>query len=213
MTHDLIPIGRKPGGALLRILCGSLTLGLSLVCVYTSFSRAIEVPGRDAITSWIFFAWGSALAIGGAWLIRGRSKGKVIVFARDRKRLIVVASLAILVVGMLIYFASQSSMTDDEEWPFLLQTMFAVLFASVFFLLFDREDFREQAEPKPLSVEGRRKVKRLVIIMVLVGALMFTTGIVADIQVDSWWSEGLYRLGTALLAVGAVMGFQLRKNR
>ena len=95
----------------------------------------------------------------------------------------------------------------------MLQTMFAVLFASVFFLPFDREDYREKAKPKPLSVEGRRKAKRSLIIMVLVGASMFTTGIVADIQVDSWWSEALYRLGTTLLAVGAVMGFQLRKNR
>jgi peptidoglycan/LPS O-acetylase OafA/YrhL len=213
MTHGLIPTGKTPRGALFRILCGSLTLGLSLVCVYASFSRAIEVTGRDAVTSWIFCAWGSAVAIGGVWLIRGRSKGKAIVFARDRKRLIVVALMAILVIGMLIYFASQSSMTDDEEWPFLLQTMFAVLFASVFFLLFDREDYREQARAKPLTAEGRRKAKRLLIIMVLIGALTFTTGIVADIQVDSWWSEGLYRLGTALLAAGAVLGFQLRKTR
>lgn len=213
MTHSLIPTGKAPSGALFRILCGSLTLGLSLVCVYASFSRAIEVTGRDAVTSWIFFAWGSAVAIGGVWLIRGRSKGKTIVFARDRKRLIVVASLAILVVGMLIYFAGQPSMTEDEGWPFLLQTMFAVLFASVFFLLFDREDYREQAQAKPLTVEGRRKARRLLIIMVLIGALMFTTGIVADIQVDSWWSEGLYRLGTALLAAGAVLGFQLRRKR
>jgi hypothetical protein len=213
MTHGLIPPGKAPRGALFRVLCGILTLGLSLVCVYASFSRAIEVTGRDAVTSWIFFAWGSAVALGGVWLIRGRSKGKAIVFARDRQRLVVVASLAVLVVGMLIYFASQSSMTDDEGWPFLLQTMFAVLFASVFFLLFDREDYRQQARAKPLTAEGRRKAKHSLIIMIVIGTLTFTTGIVAEIQVESWWSEGLYRLGTALLAAGAVLGFQLRKNR
>lgn len=213
MTHNSTPTSRNLGGASLRVLCGSLTLGLSLLCIYASFSRAIEVTGRDAVTSWFFFGWGTAMAFGGAWLIRGRSKGRAIVFARDRRRLIVVASLAVLVVGLLVYLVNQSSMTEDEEWPFLLQTMFAILFASVFFLLFDREDYKERAKPKPLTAAGRRKAKRFLIIIILVGALTFTTGIVADIQVDTWWSEGLYRLGTALLASGAVIGFGLRKNR
>lgn len=212
MTPGSTLTSRPPGGTAIRILCGSLTLGLSLVCVYASFSRAIEVTGRDAVTYWIFFAWGSAVAVAGVWLIRGRSKGKAIVFARDRTRLIIVASLAALVVGMLIYFANQPTMTNDEEWPLLLRTMFAVLFASLFFVPFDREDYKEQVKPKPWSTEGKRKAKRLLIIMVLIGALTFTVGVVTAIRIDSWWPEGLYRLGAVLLTSGAVIAFQLRKK-
>ncbi|MCC3274477.1 MULTISPECIES: hypothetical protein [unclassified Arthrobacter] len=213
MTHGSVRTGRKPGEAPLRILCGSLTLGLSLICVYASFSRAIQGTGGEAVTSWIFFAWGCATAIGGAWVIRGRSKGQPIVFARDRKRLILVASLAISVAGMLIVLAVQFSTTGDEEWPFLLQTMFAVLFASVLFLLFEREDSKEQTAPKPLTAAGRRKARRLLIVMVLVGVLTLTVGLAAGVQTDSWWEEGLSRLGTALLAAAAVLGYRLKTNR
>jgi hypothetical protein len=213
MTKGDTSISKSPSGALLRIVCGSLTLGLSLLCVYASFNRAIAVTGRDALTFWGFFVWGLALAFGGLWLMRGRSKGKAIIFARDRKRLLLVALMAALVVGMLIYFAKGLSFENDDEWPLLLQTMFANLFASLFFLPFDREDYKERDEPKQWSVVGRQKAKRLLIITLLVGVFMLIVGIVADVQVESWWVEGLHRIGGALLGTGAVLGYRLRKSR
>jgi hypothetical protein len=200
-------------GALFRILCGCLTLGLSLVCVFASFRSATTMTGQDALTMWIFFLWGLGLAWGGVWLIRGRSKGKAIVFARDRKRLVAVALLAILVVGLLIFLMSQPSLTDDAVWwPLMLQTMFANLFASLPFALFDREDYKERREPAQLDTAGRRKIRQRTILVVVVGGLMLTAGLTVGQQMDPWWEDVLVRLGVGLLACAAVLGYKLRKS-
>jgi peptidoglycan/LPS O-acetylase OafA/YrhL len=162
---------------------------------------------------WIFFLWGLGLAWGGVWLIRGRSKGKAIVFARDRKRLVAVALLAILVVGLLIFLMSQPSLTDDAVWwPLMLQTMFANLFASLPFALFDREDYKERREPAQLDTAGRRKVRQRTILVVVVGGLMLTAGLTVGQQMDPWWEDVLVRLGVGLLACAAVLGYKLRKS-
>lgn len=88
-------------------------------------------------------------------LIRGRSKGKVIVFVRDRRRIVSVAFMAILVVGLLIFLMSQPSIEDDAVWwPLMLQIMFANLFASLPFMLFDREGYKERVAPVQLDVAG-----------------------------------------------------------
>lgn len=89
--------------AAFRILCGSLTLGLGLVSVISGLSIVGGLSGRDVLTIMGMSAWGLGLAGAGMWLIRGRSKGKALVFVRDRRRLIIVGVLFALVVGLLAY--------------------------------------------------------------------------------------------------------------
>jgi hypothetical protein len=206
--------GTSRPGSVFRILCGCLTLGLSLLCVFASFGHAITMSGRDALSLWVFFVWGTGLAIAGVWLIRGRSKGKAIVFAWDRRRIITVSLMAILVVGLLIFLVNQPSVADDAIWwPLILQTMFANLFASLPFLLFDREDYKERNAPVQLDSAQRRKVRRRAIFVAVAGALMFVAGIAAGQQVDSWLEDILVQAGTAVLAAAVAVGYRLRKTR
>jgi hypothetical protein len=199
-------------GAPFRIFCGCLTLALSLICVVSSFSHATTMSGQDAVTMWGFFLWGVGLAWGGIWLIRGHSKGKRIVFARSWKRLLVAALLALLVVGMLLFLLSLPSVKDDAVWwPIMLQTMFANLFGTLPFVLFDREDYKEPRQPARLDAAGRRKVRHRIILVVIVGGLMLTAGLTVGQQIDRWWEDLLVRLGVGLLAGAAVLGFRLRK--
>lgn len=213
MATGTVSSNRGPFGAPLRILCGCLTLALSLICVVTSFSRASTMTGQDALTLWIFFLWGLGLAWGGVWLIRGRSKGKAIVFARDWRRLLLAALLALMVVGMLIFFLSQPSIRDDAVWwPLMLQTMFANLFGSLPLILFDREDYKERGEPARLDAAGQRKVRRRIILVAVGGGLMLTAGITVGQQLDQWWADILVQLGIALLAGAAFLGYRLKKS-
>lgn len=213
MTTGTMSSNRGPLGAPLRILCGCLTLALSLICVVTSFTRASTMTGQDALTIWGFCLWGAGLAWGGVWLIRGRSKGKAIVLATDWKRLSASVLLALLVVGMLVFFMSQPSFRDDAVWwPLILQTMFANLFASLPFTLFDREDYKERSEPARLDAAGRRKIKQRIILAAIVGGSMLTAGLTVGQQMDQWWEDLLVRIGAAVLACAAVLGYKLRKS-
>jgi hypothetical protein len=212
MVEGSSPRNEKPNGAPFRIVSGCFTLGLGLLCVFASFTHAISMTGKDALTLWFFFAWGLALALGGLWLIRGRSKGKSIVLVLDRKRVMSASFLAILVVGLLIFLIGQLSIKDDPWWPLILQTMFANLFASLPFMLFDREDHKERDAPVQLDAAGRRKVRRRLLVITVSGGLMFAAGIAADVQVETWWADALVRIGSALLAAGAVLGCRLKKN-
>ncbi|MGN7250190.1 hypothetical protein [Arthrobacter sp. SAFR-014] len=170
------------------------------------------MTGQDAVTIWGFFLWGLGLAWGGIWLIRGRSKGKRIVFARDWKRLLVAALLALLVVGMLLFLLSLPSVKDDAVWwPLILQTMFANLFGSLPLMLFDREDYKEQGEPDRLDAPRRRKVRQRIILVAVVGGLMLAAGLTVGKQIDQWWQDLLIRLGVGLLAGAAVLGYRLGK--
>lgn len=196
-----------------RILCGSLMLILSLISVVSSFRSAITLTGQDAVSLWGFFLWGLGLACGGVWLIRGRSKGKTIILAVDWKRLVIVAAMALMVVGILIFFLSQPGFTDDPVWwPLILQTMFANLFASLPFALFDREDYKERQEPTKMDAEGRRKAGRGIIVVAVVGAVLISSGIVVGIQSDSWWQDLLVQLGVALLAAAVFLWYRLRQS-
>jgi hypothetical protein len=162
---------------------------------------------------WIFFLWGLGLAWGGVWLIRGRSKGKAIVLARDRKRLLAATLMALLVVGMLIFFMSQPSLRNDAVWwPLILQTMFANLFASLPLILFDREDYKERREPARLDAAGRRKVRQRIILVAIVGGLMLVAGLTVGQQLDKWWTDIIVQLGIGLLAGAAVLGYRLKKS-
>ena len=199
-------------GAPFRIFCGCLTLALSLICVVSSFSHANTMTGQDAVTIWGFFVWGLGLAWGGIWLIRGRSKGRRIVFVRGWKRLAAVGIFALLVVGMLLFFLSLPSVRDDAVWwPLMLQTMFANLFGSLPLILFDREDYQEPRQPARLDAAGRRKVRHRIILVAIVGGSMLTAGLAVGQQIDQWWEDLLVRLGVGLLAGAAVLGFRLRK--
>jgi hypothetical protein len=196
-------------------LSGCFSLVLSLICVVSSFRYATTMADQDAVMLWFFFLWGLGLAGGSVWLIRGRSKGQAVVFAKDWKRLVIAAALTLVVVGMLIYMASQPSLRDDRVWwPILLQTMFAILFASVPFVLFDREDYKERQVPTKLDAEGRRRVGQRIIVVAAVGAVLLTSGIGVGLQIDSWWQEMLVQLGVALLAASVFLWFRLgRSNR
>lgn len=202
-----------PFAASFRVLSGCFSLALSLVCVVSSFRFATTMAGTDAVTLWIFFLWGLGLVVGSVWLIRGRSKGKAVVFAKDRKRLAIAAALTLVVVGMLIYTASQPSLREDRVWwPIILQTMFANLFASLPFALFDREDYKQRQEPTKLDAEARRKVGQRIIVVAVVGAVLLTTGIAVGLQVDSWWQDMLVQLGVALLAATAFLWYRFRRS-
>lgn len=213
MASGSVSLNRGPLGAPLRVFCGSLTLALSLICVVTSFSRASTMTGQDVLTIWGFFLWGLGLVWGGVWLIRGRSKGKAIVLARDWKRLLAATLMALLVVGMLIFFMSQPSLRNDAVWwPLILQTMFANLFASLPLILFDREDYKERREPARLDAAGRRKVRQRIILVAIVGGLMLVAGLTVGQQLDKWWTDIIVQLGIGLLAGAAVLGYRLKKS-
>jgi hypothetical protein len=212
MATETVPTNSDGGEALFRILCGCLTLGLSLVCVFASFRSATTMTGGDALNLWVFFVWGLGLAFGGVWLIRGRSKGKAIVLARDWKRLLIAALMAVFTVGLLIYLISQPSITDDAVWwPLILQTMFANLFATLPFMLFDREDYKERRAPVQLDAAGRRKVRQRLIVVTVIGGLMLTAGLTVGQQIDPWWEDILVRLGIASLGGAAILAFRLKK--
>lgn len=210
MTQDVRRAHRLTG-APLRVFCGILTVGLSLVCVYSSFGAALTSTGNDSPTYWIFFVWGLAVACGGVRLLIGRSKGMPIVLVRERKRLVPAAVLFVVIIGMLAYFAGLPLTEDDPSWPLMLQTMFAVLFASLPFMLFDRADYRERNKSVPLNNARRRKMRRTIILLAVLGGVMAIGGILAGMQGDAWWVEGLLRLGFLLLSASAVLGFQLKK--
>lgn len=203
----------SPFAAPFRVLSGCLSLGLSSICVVSSFRYATTMAGRDAVTLWFFFLWGLGLVVGSVWLIRGRSRGKAVVFAKDWKRLVTFAALTLIVVGMLIYMASQPSLREDRVWwPIMLQTMFANLFASLPLVLFDREDYKERLEPTKLDAEGRRKVGQRIIVIAVVGAVLLTSGIAVGLQTDSWWQDMMVQLGVALLATTVFLWYRLRRS-
>ncbi|MET4060315.1 hypothetical protein ABIB35_001860 [Arthrobacter sp. UYP6] len=121
-------------GTPMRILCACVTLCLSLLCVYSSFSSAISATGTDALTLWFFFAWGLGLVCGGVWLLRGRSQGELIIFAPDRNRIMLFTFMFVGIVGLLIFLVSQPSIEEDTWWAeglyrvgFILLTSAAVL--------------------------------------------------------------------------------------
>ena len=159
MTRNARTLKRWMGSPM-RILCASVTLCLSLLCVYSSFSSAISATGTDALTLWFFFAWGLGLVCGGVWLLRGRSQGEMIIFAPDRNRIMLFAFMFAGIVGLLIFLVSQPSIENDPWWPLILQTMFAVLFASLPFLLFDRADYRERNKPTALNGSQRQRMRK-----------------------------------------------------
>lgn len=202
---------RRTEGAPLRIACGLVSLSLSLVCVFSSFVAALGQSGSDAMTLWGFFAWGAGLAGASVWLIRGRSKGQPIVLVRDRRRILLTGVLAAVVVGLLIFMVTTISLEGDEWWPLILQTMFAVLFGTLPFLLFDRADYEERNRPVQPTAGQRRKIRRRIIAMSVAGGVAFAVGIIVASQGVAWWAEGLYRAGIILLGVSAVLAFQLRK--
>ena len=105
MAVETRPTTGTPG-PWFRTLCGAITLGLSLVCVLSSLPYLTTTSGSEQWTIWGFFLWGAGLAVGGAWLIRGRSKGQDLVLVRDRKRLVTVAAMTVLVVGLAVFFAT-----------------------------------------------------------------------------------------------------------
>lgn len=201
-------------GPWFRTLCGAITLGLSLVCVLSSLPYLTTTSGSEQLTIWGFFLWGLGLAVGGVWLIRGRSKGKDIVFVRDRKRLLTVAAMSIVVIGMAIFFAglpAEEGSAFDASLGY--RTMFANLFATLPFLLFDREDHRERTAPLPQDATGRQKVKRRILLLVIVGVLAWPAGVVLGELGHPWFEEILPRLAAGLLVAAAVLGYRLKKSR
>jgi hypothetical protein len=197
-----------------RTLCGAITLGLSLVCVLSSLPYLTTTSGSEQLTIWGFFLWGAGLAVGGAWLIRGRSKGKDIVFVRDRKRLLTVAAMSVVVIGMAIFFATlpaEEGGAFDASLGY--RTMFANLFATLPFLLFDRQDHQERTAPLPQDAGGRQKVKRRILVLVIAGVLAWPAGVVLGELVHPWFEEILPRLAAGLLAAAAVLGYRLKKSR
>lgn len=120
--------------------------------------------------------------------------------------------MAVLIVGLLIYLITQPSIRDDAVWwPIILQTMFANLFASLPFILFDREDYKERRAPVQLDAAGRRKVRLRLIVVTVIGGLMLSAGLTVGQQIDPWWEDILVRLGTALLGCAAVLAFWMKK--
>lgn len=161
-----------------------------------------------------FFLWGLGLAVGGAWLIRGRSKGQEIVFGRDRKRLLTVAALTVAVIGMAIIFAglpAEEGGAFDASLGY--RTMFANLFATLPFLLFDREDRQERTAPLPQDATGRQKVKRRIGLLIVAGVLAWPAGVVLGELVHPWFEEIRPHLAVGLLVAAAVLGYRLKKSR
>lgn len=197
-----------------RTLCGAITLGLSLVCVLSSLPHLTTTSGSEQLTIWGFFLWGLGLAVGGAWLIRGRSKGQDLVLVRDRNRLLTVAALTVAVVGMAVFFATLPAGEDSTFDASLgYRTMFANLFASLPFLLFDRENYQERTAPLPQDPAGRQKVKRRILLLVIAGLVAWPAGVVLGELVHPWFEEILPRLAAGLLVAAAVLGYRLRKSR
>ena len=198
--------------AAFRILCGSLTLGLGLVRVISGLSYVGGLSGGDSLSMWVMSAWGFALACCGAWLIRGHSKGKALVFTRDRRRLIVVGFLVALVVGLLVYLMA---FVDDGGGAvtrqMMLQTMFANLFASIPFTLFDREGYRERDAPVPLRPAQRKRVRSRILLVAAAGVLFISGRIFFDQQLDRWWEGFLTNAGMAFIGAAVALGYRLRK--
>ena len=213
MAVETRPTTGTPG-PWFRTLCGAITLGLSLVCVISSLPYLTTTSGSEQLTIWGFFLWGAGLAVGGAWLIRGRSKGQEIVFVRDRKRLLAVAAMTVLVVGLAIFFATLPAGEDSTFDASLgYRTMFANLFATLPFLLFDREDHQERTAALPQDATGRQKVKRRIGLLVIAGVLAWPAGVVLGELVHPWFEEILPRLAAGLLVAAAVLGYRLKKSR
>lgn len=212
MAVEARPTTGTPG-PWFRTLCGAITLGLSLVCVLSSLPYLTTTSGSEQWTIWGFFLWGAGLAVGGAWLIRGRSKGQDLVLVRDRKRLVTVAAMTVLVVGLAVFFATLPAGEDSTFDASLgYRTMFANLFASLPLLLFDRQEHPERTAPLPQDGPGRGKVKRR-ILLVIAGVVAWPAGLALGELVHPWFEEILPRLGTGLLAAAAVLGYRLRKSR
>lgn len=197
--------------AAFRILCGSLTLVLGLVSVMSGLSYVGGLSGRDVFTILGMSAWGLGLACAGVWLIRGRSKGKAVVFARDRRRLIIVGVLFVLVVGLLAYLMVSVDDGGPVTGQMMLQTMFANLFASIPFLLFDREDYKERDTPVPLRPAQRKRARSRMMLIAGVGALFVAGRIFFDQQLDRWWEGFLTNAGMACIGAAAALGYRLRK--
>ncbi|MEX5272217.1 hypothetical protein [Kocuria sabuli] len=213
MAVETRPTTGTPG-PWFRTLCGAITLGLSLVCVLSSLPYLTTTSGSEQLTIWGFFLWGAGLAVGGAWLIRGQSRGKDIVFVRDRKRLLTMAAMTVLVIVMAIFFATlpaEEGSAFDASLGY--RTMFANLFATLPFLLFDREDHQKRTEPVPQDATGRGKVKRRILLLIVAGVLAWPAGIVLGELVHPWFEEILPRLATGLLIAAAVLGYRLKKSR
>lgn len=197
--------------AAFRILCGSLTLGLGLVSVISGLSIVGGLSGRDVLTIMGMSAWGLGLAGAGMWLIRGRSKGKALVFVRDRRRLIIVGVLFALVVGLLAYLMVSVDDRGTVTGQMMLQTMFANLFASIPFLLFDREDYKERDAPVPLRAAQRKRARTRVILIAGGGAALVAGRIFFDQQLDRWWEGFLTNAGMAFIGAAVALGYRLRK--
>lgn len=213
MAVEARPTTGTPG-PWFRTLCGAITLGLSLVCVLSSLPYLTTTSGSEQLTIWGFFLWGAGLAVGGAWLIRGRSKGRDIVFVRDRRRLLTVAALTVVVVGMAIFFATLPAEEGDTfDASLAYRTMFANLFATLPFMLFDREGHQQSTTPMPQDPAGRQRVKRRIGLLVLAGVVAWPAGVVLGELVHPWFEEILPRLAAGLLAAAAVLGYRLRKSR
>ncbi|MUN63358.1 hypothetical protein GMA12_09440 [Kocuria sediminis] len=201
---------RAPG-PWFRTLCGAITLGLSLVCVISSLPYLTTTSGSDQLTIWAFFLWGLGLAAGGAWLVRGRSKGQDIVLVLDRKRLLTVAAMTVVVVGMAVFFTTlpaEEGSTFDASLGY--RTMFANLFATLPFMLFDQEDDQERAAPLPQDAAGRQRVTRRILLLVLAGVVAWPVGVLLGVLVHPWFEEILPRLAAGLLVAAAVLGYRLR---
>ncbi|GEO97014.1 hypothetical protein [Kocuria turfanensis] len=213
MAVETRPATGTPG-PWFRTLCGAITFGSSLVCVFSSLPYPTTTSGSEQLTIWGFFLWGAGLAVGGAWLIRGRSKGQDLVLVRDRKRLLTVAAMTVLVVGLAVFFATLPAGEDSTFDASLgYRTMFANLFASLPLLLFDRQEHPERTAPLPQDAVGRGKVKRRIWLLVLAGVVAWPAGLVLGELVHPWFEEILPQLGTGLLAGAAVLGYRLRKSR
>jgi hypothetical protein len=198
-------------GTLLRMASGGLTLGLSLVCVISCLPNLGTMSGTGRLTIWGFFLWGLFLASAGVWLIRGRSKGKALVFVRDRRRLVLVGVLAVAVVGLLMYFLTLPADGDDAIWkPLGIRTMFANLFGSIPFMLFDREDYAKKDPPLRWDQAMRRKAKRTILFLVVAGLLFMPAGLYLAASVHPWW-DVLSRVAAACWAGAAVLGYRLKK--
>lgn len=197
--------------AAFRILCGSLTLGLGLVSVISGLSIVGGLSGRDVLTIMGMSAWGLGLAGAGMWLIRGRSKGKALVFVRDRRRLIIVGVLFALVVGLLAYLMVSVDDRGTVTGQMMLQTMFANLFASIPFLLFDREDYKERDAPVPLRPAQRKRVRSRILLVAAAGVLFIAGRIFFDQQLDRWWEGFLTNAGMAFIGAAVALGYRLRK--
>lgn len=197
--------------AAFRILCGSLTLGLGLVSVISGLSIVGGLSGRDVLTIMGMSAWGLGLAGAGMWLIRGRSKGKALVFVRARRRLIIVGVLFALVVGLLAYLMVSVDDRGTVTGQMMLQTMFANLFASIPFLLFDREDYKERDAPVPLRPAQRKRVRSRILLVAAAGVLFIAGRIFFDQQLDRWWEGFLTNAGMAFIGAAVALGYRLRK--